>query len=54
MSTAHREGDRITVHVPTELPSLTPRVSRILLAILIELTEVPVLDGPSEGDRDGS
>lgn len=38
----------ITVRVPSELPVLTPEVCRILLDILIELTEVPVLDPPRE------
>lgn len=33
-------GDKITVHLPAELPSLTTSVSRTLLAILVELTEV--------------
>jgi hypothetical protein len=41
--------ERVTVRVPSELPVLTPAVSRILLAILVELTEVEVLDGPPEG-----
>ncbi len=52
MSTGHRNEDGITVHLPTEPPMLTPSISRILLAILIELTEVHVLDRPPEGDRD--
>jgi hypothetical protein len=30
------------------LPDLKPAAARTLLAILIELTEVPVLDGPVE------
>ena len=48
MSADDLNEDRITVHLPTELPVLTTPVSRILLAILIELTEVEVLDGPQE------
>lgn len=36
-----------TVRVPAGLPSLTRPACRALLAILIELTEVVVLDGPS-------
>jgi hypothetical protein len=39
----------VTVRLPAELPTLTPRVARALLAILVELTEVPVLDRPGEG-----
>lgn len=35
-------GGGITVHLPAELPSLTTPVSRILLAILVELTEVEI------------
>jgi hypothetical protein len=35
-------NERITVHLPAELPSLTTSVSRVLLAILIELTEVEI------------
>lgn len=53
MSATDEDGDALTVRMPTELPMLTPKVSRILLAILIELTEVHVLDRPPEGDRDG-
>lgn len=48
MTSDDRAEEGITVHVPTELPVLTPHVSRILLAILVELTEVEVLDGPRE------
>jgi hypothetical protein len=42
----------IVVRVPAEPPVLTPRLARTLLALLVELTEVPVLDGPEEGARD--
>jgi hypothetical protein len=35
-----------------EPPTLTPRGARALLAILVELTDVPVLDGPGEGNDD--
>jgi hypothetical protein len=43
----------VKVNVPAELPEPTERGWRILLEILIELTTVEVLDGPSgEGDRD--
>jgi hypothetical protein len=40
-------GD-VWVRLPVELPSLSRAASQVLLAILIELTEVPVLDGPAE------
>jgi hypothetical protein len=46
MSADDLDGDAITVHVPTEPLVLTRPVCRILLAILVELTEVEVLDGP--------
>ncbi|WP_199444085.1 hypothetical protein [Umezawaea beigongshangensis] len=42
----------IAVRLPSELPVLTPNTSRILLAILVELTELEVLDGPPEGGDD--
>lgn len=43
------EEEQIVVHVPDELPTLNRQASRILLAILVELTEVEVLDGPQDG-----
>jgi hypothetical protein len=43
------EEEEIVVRVPDELPTLTRRACRILLAILVELTEVEVLDGPQGG-----
>jgi hypothetical protein len=43
--------DRVTVRGPEELPTLTSRATRALLAILVELTEVPVIDTPEEGTR---
>lgn len=46
MTGDNTNGD-ITIRVPTELPALTEPVSRILLAILVELTTVEILDGPS-------
>jgi len=42
----------MTVRLPAELPTLTPRAARALLAILVELTEVPVLGQPAEGASD--
>jgi hypothetical protein len=54
MSAARSEDRPIRVILPAGLPRLTTAVARGLLAILIELTEVPVLDGPAEEvDRDG-
>jgi hypothetical protein len=43
--------DGVTVRLPAELPALTSRAARALLAILVELTEVPVLDRPAKGVR---
>lgn len=40
--------DHVIVRVPDQLPSLNRKASAILLAILIELTEVEALDGPGE------
>lgn len=40
----------ITVRLPEELPVLNRRASRILLAILVRLTEVEAPDEPMEGD----
>ncbi len=42
--------DAVTVHAPAEVPALTRGASRILLAILVELTTVEILDGPPEGE----
>jgi hypothetical protein len=48
-----RNEDEVTVRVPDELPVLNRRASRVLLEILVELTTIPVLDGPvEEVDRD--
>jgi len=44
------DEDVVTVHVPAEIPALTRGASRVLLAILVELTTVEVLDGPPEGE----
>jgi hypothetical protein len=44
--------DKIVVHLPDELPVLNREASQVLLAILIELTTVEVLDGPSEGHHE--
>jgi hypothetical protein len=50
MTSADVDRDRVTVRLPAEVPVLSRAASRILLAILVELTEVEVLDGPVEGD----
>lgn len=43
----------IIVNVPSELPMLNRRASRILLDILVRLTDVPVLDSETgDGPRD--
>jgi hypothetical protein len=48
MSAARSEDPPIRVILPAGLPELTPAVARALLAVLIEVTEVPVLDVPAE------
>lgn len=48
MTSHDPEKDELTVRLPDELPVLTPSVSRILLDILVELTEVEPLDGPTD------
>ncbi|MEU7475831.1 hypothetical protein AB0A63_07585 [Lentzea sp. NPDC042327] len=50
MTAADRQGKRVTVHVPDEPPVLTRQVSRILLEMLIEKTEIEVLDAPRGGE----
>lgn len=45
------EEHSLTVRVPAELPSLTEPVSRILLAILVELTTVDVIEVSPQGGR---
>lgn len=52
MRAGESDGEDVTVHLPAELPVLNRSSYRILLDILIELTEVKVLDGPAEGGRD--
>jgi hypothetical protein len=41
-------GDGLVIQLPAEMPLLTRPAWRALLAILVELTEVPVLDKPSD------
>jgi hypothetical protein len=36
----------VTVRLPAEPPELTAPAARVLLAILVALTEVEALDGP--------
>ncbi len=48
MSAEHSKNRGVRVILPAGLPAVSPAVARGLLAILIELTEVPVLDGPAE------
>lgn len=45
MSRGRCEDDELVVHLPDESPVLTPKASRILLGILVELTETETLDG---------
>lgn len=51
MNAREPDGERVRVDVPDEPPVLNARSSCILLAILVELTEVKMPDGPGgEGD----
>jgi hypothetical protein len=53
MTRRNEDEDRVVVRLPDEAPVLNREASRILLAILVALTEVKVPDGPMEGgDRD--
>ncbi|MER6792025.1 hypothetical protein [Amycolatopsis mediterranei] len=54
MSAARSEDPPIRVILPAGLPELTPAVARALLAVLIEVTEVPVLDALAEEVNRGS
>ena len=49
MTSSDADEQRVTVRVPADPPVLNRAASRILLAMLVELTEVEVLDGPLEG-----
>ncbi|MDI5982364.1 hypothetical protein [Amycolatopsis magusensis] len=49
MSAIEPGGQPVRVILPGEMPVLTVAAARVLLAILVELTDVPVLDVPSEG-----
>jgi hypothetical protein len=50
MTADDQQEKRVTVHVPVDPPVLTKQVSRILLAMLIEKTEIEVLDVPRRGE----
>lgn len=50
MTREDADSERVKVRLPAELPVLNRAASRILLAILVELTEVEALDRPLEGD----
>jgi len=52
MSRDDLDSEAITVHVPAELPVLIGQSSRILLAILVELTNVELLDPAPEASND--
>jgi hypothetical protein len=49
MSRGDAREREVIVRLPEELPVLNRAASRILLAILVELTEVEAPDGPVEG-----
>jgi hypothetical protein len=49
MTSDDADDEHIRFNFPDELPVLNRRASRILLAILVRLTEVEVLEGPQEG-----
>jgi hypothetical protein len=50
MTRRDAENEHVTVRLPDELPVLGRSASRILLAILVELTDVEDPDGLVEGD----
>lgn len=52
MSARDPDPDGITVRLPPEPPMLTNSVSRILLSVLVELTEVEILDRRQGRDPD--
>jgi hypothetical protein len=45
------DGQMLAVRASSEVPSLTPPVCRVLLAILVELTTVEILDKPAGKER---
>ena len=52
MSVDDASAGQLRFNPPAELPTLTREVSRILLGILIRLTEVEDPDGPRERGMD--
>ncbi|WP_338597107.1 hypothetical protein [Saccharopolyspora sp. SCSIO 74807] len=51
MSRGDERDEAITVHVPAELPELTPQTCRALLAMLVELTDIEAPGGAARGER---
>lgn len=49
---ANQNNQPLRVILPGGLPELTPAAARALLAVLIDLTEVPVLEGPRRETTD--
>ena len=53
MSPARYEQDELAVHLPDESPVLTPKASRILLGILMDLAKSDASEAASgEGSRE--
>ncbi len=50
MTDGEPDKGELAVRLPHELPVLTPTASRILLDILVELTDLEAPDGPPEED----
>jgi hypothetical protein len=44
MTSQHPANEPVQVRLPAELPTLTTSAARVLLGILVELTETPVLE----------
>lgn len=51
MTRRDAEDERVTVRLPGELPVLSRTVSRILLSILVDLTDIEASDETGEGNR---
>lgn len=52
MNVDNGKDGELKFNPPSELPVMTREVSRILLDMLIRLTEVEAPDGPREGRAD--
>lgn len=52
MSADDESSEGIAVRFPANLPILNREASRILLTMLVELTEIEVLDGPPERESE--